>query len=68
MSEAGIQHFWSKPENSQGYSKYSPILIESIFHRKTHIMKNIFLGIYLDTQVHNKFLNTEFIHMSKSQS
>jgi hypothetical protein len=60
--------YQSWPENSQSYPKYSSILIWSIFHHNTQIMKNIFLRIYVGTWIHNKFLNTEFIHMSKSQS
>jgi len=59
-------HSWL--ENFQSYSKYSSILIESIFHHNTQITKKQFLRIYLSTRVHNKFLNTRFIHTSKSQS
>jgi hypothetical protein len=55
-------------ENFQNYSKYSSILIESIFHHNTQITKNFILRIYLGTRVHNKFLNTRFIHTSKSPS
>ena len=67
-NEAGIWHVRSWSENSQNYSKYSSILIKSIFHRNTQITKIFFLRIYLGTRVHNKFLNTRFIHTSKSQS
>jgi hypothetical protein len=59
--------YQSWPKNSQSYSKCLPILIESIFHCNTQIMKKLFLKIYLGTRVHNEFLNTRFIHMSKSQ-
>jgi len=52
VKNPGIEHWsykwgWylkyqSWPENSQNYSKYSPILIGSIFHCNTQAMKNIF--------------------------
>jgi len=47
--------------------------MDSIFHCNTQITKSLFLRIYLGIQVHNKFLNsnkflnTRFIHSSKSR-
>jgi len=41
-SEAGIWNIRIWPKNSHSYSKYSPILIKSIFHYNTQITKNLF--------------------------
>jgi hypothetical protein len=46
-------------EKSQNYYKYSPILIESIFHRNIQITKNLFIIIYLGIWAYNKFLTPD---------